>query len=336
MFVRTNIGENPVYQDFDAESKFDTAAYSFKSVMRQGNDFYDIFGRKIKPAYNTLIESPVPFYDDRTSEISKLIIHCSWGSQAGDLIDAFSRNEVSAHYIIDVDGVIIQCVSERKRGFHAGESYWGKDGGPAGNRKNLNDDSIGIEMCSQTMGQTPYTEKQFSSLKWLAASIAWRHRIKPYNITGHSDVAARRKADPGKMLNWEKLAEIGVGYWYNLNDAERMKGVSTRQALGIIGYNVRTEEDAAASTYAFLRHFCPDRVAVPANVRDVIKNVYPRDEQTRQELFRDKNIQQIAQAVAAQVIRIRMQEKNITLQVRQEHAGRIARQRIFDMQKCRS
>lgn len=266
---------------------------------------------QLKPAYNQIIKYPLNFCDDRTRDVDMLVIHSSPSKSAADLLDVFKRREVSAHFVIDYDGAIIECIDPAKRAWHAGQSYWRKAGGPSATQENLNANSIGIEICSTTMGQTSFTEKQENSLKWLAASLAWQYKIKPYQIVGHSDIASARKPDPGKMLPWEKLADIGVGFWYNLRDSKNLPDISTKRALAIIGYDVRNNEVAAASAYAFLRRFIPHRVEVPKKMLDVISNVYPKDPIVQQELLNNKVTNVISRAVARRVINYQIQEKRI-------------------------
>lgn len=263
----------------------------------------------LKPAYNTIIQEPMTFYDERSRDIDMLVIHSSPSKSADDLIDVFKSREVCTHYVIDKDGAIIQCVDERYRAWHAGASYWRKTGGPGATQANLNANSIGIEICSPTLGQTPFTDAQIASLKWLTASIVWRHKIKPYQIVGHSDIASARKPDPGKMLPWDQLADVGVSFWYKLPECRKLPDISTKRALAIIGYDVHNDDVAAASAYAFLRRFIPHRVSVPEKMLDVISNVYPKDPAVQKELLENKITNIVARATARQVINLQIQEK---------------------------
>lgn len=270
---------------------------------------------QLKPTYNTIVQEPLPFFDDRTREVDMLVIHSTPSKDAANLLDVFKRRQVCSHYVIDKDGAIVQCVDERYRAWHAGASYWRKEGGPAATQKNLNANSIGIEICSPTLGQTPFSDRQIESLKWLSASIVWRHNIKPYQIVGHSDIASARKPDPGKMLPWDRLAEVGVSFWYNLKDCKQLPDISTKKALAIIGYDVQNDDVAAASAYAFLRRFIPHRVSVPKKMLDVISNVYPKDPVIQQELLNNKITNIVARAAARCVINIQIKEKLLQRQL---------------------
>ncbi|MFC6268244.1 N-acetylmuramoyl-L-alanine amidase [Frigoriflavimonas asaccharolytica] len=139
---------------------------------------------------------------------------------------ALTQRGVSAHYLVNdkEDNQIYQLVDENKRAYHAGLSVWRND-------KNLNDNSIGIEITN--MGYTvdsigkkvfaPFNENQLKKVFKLVKDIADRYQIPPTNILGHSDVAPTRKQDPGPMFPWKKLyEEEKIGMWY---DDATMKNV---------------------------------------------------------------------------------------------------------------
>ena len=134
-------------------------------------------------------------------------------------ITALTERSVSAHYLVNDldDKEIYQLVDENKRAYHAGISVWRND-------KNMNDNSIGIEIAN--MGYTldslgkrvfvPYNETQLKKVFALVKDIADRYQILPTNILGHSDIAPTRKQDPGPLFPWKKLyEEENVGMWYD-------------------------------------------------------------------------------------------------------------------------
>jgi N-acetylmuramoyl-L-alanine amidase len=47
----------------------------------------------------------------------------------------------------------------------------------------------------------------------LAADIVARHPIPGRNVVGHSDVAHRRRMEPGELFDWPRLAAAGIGLW---------------------------------------------------------------------------------------------------------------------------
>lgn len=112
--------------------------------------------------------------------------------------------EVSAHYLIDVDGRILRMVDEDKRAWHAGAGQWG-------NVTDINSRSIGIELANT--GAVPFAAAQMDALEALLYDINSRHAIRPERVIGHSDMAPARKIDPGPRFDWHRLAHQGLAVW---------------------------------------------------------------------------------------------------------------------------
>lgn len=134
---------------------------------------------------------------------------------------------VSAHYLVPdptdtgyqaagFNGVrIFNLVDENERAWHAGASKWG-------NRNNLNDTSIGIEIVNLASGNgeyitfPPFNPQQIEAVTQLAQNILQRYPdITPVNVVAHSDIAPGRKSDPGPQFPWRQLYHAGVGAWYD-------------------------------------------------------------------------------------------------------------------------
>lgn len=99
------------------------------------------------------------------------------------------ESKVSAHYLIDKNGIIYQLVHEEDVAWHAGVSFWqGKD--------NVNNFSIGIELVNKNDGLDPYPEAQLSSCGQLTRAICADNNIAPHDVIGHLDIAPGRKDDP--------------------------------------------------------------------------------------------------------------------------------------------
>ena len=113
--------------------------------------------------------------------------------------------EVSAHYLIDVDGTIDQLVDEARRAWHAGVSEW--DG-----ETDINSRSIGIELVNKGAGSDyhPFPAAQMAALIDLITDIVARHDIAPKDVVGHEDIAPGRKIDPGPKFDWERLRRLGL------------------------------------------------------------------------------------------------------------------------------
>ena len=202
------------------------------------------------------------------TEIDQLIIHCSFETDIERVLK--EKNYTGAHYVIHRDGTILQCIDESKRAYHAGVASWAEVRGGA---DNVNAHSIGIEVENPTFGSTTeYTPEQMDSLIRLSKSIIARHHIKPHNVIGHSDVAPDRKADPGVLMPWRKLAEAGIGIFPKYTELPAPKAeTNLRKLLESIGYKTEVElrrkkgyeeiteiKDILPLAWrSFMRHFMP-------------------------------------------------------------------------------
>ena len=118
--------------------------------------------------------------------------------------------KVSSHYLINRRGKIFSLVQNRYVAWHAGKSCWGR-------HKNLNKNSIGIELVNKghQFGYTSFKKKQISSLVNLCKKLIKKYKIKKKNVIGHSDIAPLRKIDPGEKFPWKYLAKNKVGIWHD-------------------------------------------------------------------------------------------------------------------------
>ena len=118
--------------------------------------------------------------------------------------------KVSSHYLINRRGKIFRLVQDRHVAWHAGKSCWGR-------HKNLNENSIGIELVNKghQFGYTSFKKKQISMLINLCKKLIKKYKIKKKNIIGHSDIAPLRKIDPGEKFPWKYLAKNKVGIWHD-------------------------------------------------------------------------------------------------------------------------
>lgn len=191
----------------------------------------------------------LPFSERENKTIDFIIIHCC-GYSLDKAVASFKENDVSAHYIIDDRGCILQLVPDEKCAWHAGKSSWHDVNG-------LNQRSIGIEMCSPSLGQNNYPDEQISALMKLLAILCKKYKIPAQNILGHSDVAPTRKPDPGKAFPWKKLAQHNFGSWYDIHNAPKVTTENLQKCLQIIGYDT---SDMSAALCAFCRHFYPTKI----------------------------------------------------------------------------
>ena len=104
---------------------------------------------------------------------------------------------VSAHFLIERTGRMVQFVPVGQRAWHAGVSRWC-------GREACNDFSIGIEL--EGCDELPFTDAQYAALADLLDDL--REVIPglgPEQLTGHSDIAPGRKTDPGPHFDWQRV-----------------------------------------------------------------------------------------------------------------------------------
>lgn len=213
-----------------------------------------------------------PNHNDRRGRaVDMILIHYTGMRSAGEslarLCDPAAK--VSAHYLIDEQGVVSRLVAEDRRAWHAGVAWW--DG-----ESDINACSIGIELQNpgHEFGYRAFPEQQIAALIALAADIAARQEVPAARILGHSDVAPTRKTDPGELFPWERLAEAGLGAWPEAWDpAHAVDPDGARPALARIGYGWLTGPDAdtAAVIRAFQRHWLPERISGEADADTLLR-----------------------------------------------------------------
>lgn len=227
---------------------------------------------------------------ESNSRVRHLVLHYTDDDLKGSLI-SLTGDQVSAHYLLTQPmpetGLprVYPLVAEERRAWHAGVSQWGE-------RSNLNDTSIGIEIVnagpqalvplppgeqedasaavarrwSPARDFAPWDEAQISALITLMKPIIARHDIKAVDVVGHSDIAPERKIDPGPRFPWKRLHEAGIGAWPRSPDVRCFQrqladeGLPARQdlltALTHYGYPVDHARPELAIA-AFQAHFRP-------------------------------------------------------------------------------
>ena len=121
------------------------------------------------------------FNDRKSNNIEIIVIHYTALSSISNSLKYLcsKKNKVSSHYLISQEGKIYSLVSERKRAWHAGQSYW------RGNT-DINSISIGIELdYSPSYKNNKFTLKLNSSLIFLLKKLIKKYRISTENILGH-------------------------------------------------------------------------------------------------------------------------------------------------------
>jgi N-acetylmuramoyl-L-alanine amidase len=196
--------------------------------------------------------------------IDMLVLHYTGMQSAAAALDRLCdpAARVSAHYLVEEDGAVWRLVPEDRRAFHAGVSCWRGE-------IDLNQVSIGVEIANpgHEWGYRPFPEPQMAAVERLCGDLIGRWPIRPDRVVGHSDIAPERKADPGELFDWRRLAAAGIGLWPQpAADRARPRGqavgvverAAALAALATIGYCVHPGEETAAIA-AFQRRFRPAR-----------------------------------------------------------------------------
>jgi N-acetylmuramoyl-L-alanine amidase len=216
---------------------------------------------------------PSPNHDERAqgTAIDILLLHYTGMATTAAAIERLCdpSAKVSAHYVIDEGGEILQLVPEARRAWHAGLSSW--EGAT-----DINSRAIGIEIGNpgHSFGYPDFPDAQIEAVIALGRDIVVRHHIGAGRVLAHSDVAPERKSDPGEKFPWARLHRAGIGAWAApIPDAgaaacgpgDRGAAVAALQdALKRYGYGIEAnglyDDLTMAVVTAFQRHFRPARV----------------------------------------------------------------------------
>ncbi|WP_298066101.1 1,6-anhydro-N-acetylmuramyl-L-alanine amidase AmpD [uncultured Acinetobacter sp.] len=102
--------------------------------------------------------------------------------------------QVSAHLLILRTGEVIQFVNFNDRSWHAGRSSYLA-------QQECNDYSIGIEL--EGSDDLPFEAEQYQALVDVVATLRQAYPKIQNHIAGHSDIAPKRKTDPGPYFDWQ-------------------------------------------------------------------------------------------------------------------------------------
>jgi N-acetylmuramoyl-L-alanine amidase len=213
---------------------------------------------------------PSPNHGPRARSVSALVLHYTGMPSAESALELLCSpiHEVSAHYVVEEDGAVLQLVPEARRAWHAGVSSWAGE-------TDINSASIGVEIVHPGhIDPHPYPTPQINAVIALCRDICARRAIAPQRVLAHSDIAPRRKIDPGEFFPWDALAAAGVGRDIAPMPPDTgpaldldMAGAAVsdlQRRLSAFGYKVTEtgvyDEDTAAAVSAFQRHFRRARV----------------------------------------------------------------------------
>ncbi len=147
-------------------------------------------------------KTPATRTAERDSSVDMIVLHSTETDSLKETINYLTLDKnriVSAHYVIDQDGMVYHLTPTNLKTFHAGVSSWTLHTGET--VSNINDRSIGIEF--QRGGTQNYTPAQIRAGLELTKSLMEHYNIHPHNIVAHADIAPKRKSDPCKDFPWE-------------------------------------------------------------------------------------------------------------------------------------
>ncbi|HYG43259.1 MAG TPA: N-acetylmuramoyl-L-alanine amidase, partial [Bordetella sp.] len=192
------------------------------------------------------------------SRVRYIVLHYT-STNGPHSLELLSQGVVSTHYLVTDDPRprVYRLVDENRSAWHAGASSWYA-------QVSLNPVSIGIELVNagrrdQAGGATgwqPYPEAQVQVLILLLRDLIARHGVHPENIVAHSDIAPQRKTDPGPLFPWKRLADAGIGRWYDEAQAAAHWVTLQRQGLPDVAW---FQQQLARLGYASPRHGRLDR-----------------------------------------------------------------------------
>ncbi|MCM1960734.1 1,6-anhydro-N-acetylmuramyl-L-alanine amidase AmpD [Acinetobacter modestus] len=107
--------------------------------------------------------------------------------------------QVSAHLLILRTGEVIQFVNFNDRSWHAGRSSYLA-------QKECNDYSIGIEL--EGSDDLPFEIEQYQALVEVVTLLRQAYPKIQNHIAGHSDIAPKRKTDPGLYFDWQLFRQL--------------------------------------------------------------------------------------------------------------------------------
>lgn len=176
------------------------------------------------------IDDPIPGGDAMPIRRC-VVLHFTGGASGASSVEAMKQRGVSAHIVVERDGVIRQCRPFNVKCAHAGVSRWqdpktGKKYGTA------NEYGIGIEIANagSDPGALKWAKKQgyktrmakhrnggpiveweeFPDAQMKAVTALCVALVKQYNlddVTGHDCIAPDRKDDPGPCLQMEAIRD---------------------------------------------------------------------------------------------------------------------------------
>ncbi|WP_137130232.1 N-acetylmuramoyl-L-alanine amidase [Rhizobium sp. FY34] len=225
---------------------------------------------KLVPDFVGARVEPSPNHGERVDGVAPdmLILHYTGMPDHGQALSWLKNveSQVSSHYFVWPDGRVVQMVPEARRAWHAGKSSWAGE-------TDINSRSIGIEIANagHPGGLPEFPDEQIEAVIALCRDCMARWSIPTERVLGHSDVAPKRKVDPGEKFPWKRLHDNGVGHLVEpgairggryFQRGESGQPIEALQGmLALYGYGVEITGEFCERTEgvveAFQRHFRP-------------------------------------------------------------------------------
>ncbi|MBM3493199.1 MAG: hypothetical protein FJX72_02570 [Armatimonadetes bacterium] len=146
-----------------------------------------------EPAQWAFVASPNVDARPPGAQVTCVVMHATEIESLIATIGCFRARatKVSAHFVVDKDGMVVQMVPVTRRAWHAGRSALE---GVA----HVNDFSVGIEMINRGDGHDPYPGSQIEAAAQIVRSLRRRYAIPDRRVVSHAHVARPmgRKVDP--------------------------------------------------------------------------------------------------------------------------------------------
>lgn len=161
----------------------------------------------------------------RTIKPKGIILHHTAGSFKGSVSWCLqAKSKVSYHYIIDIDGEIIQLAKNNQRAWHAGRSSFK-------GFKNCNDFMIGIAVSGDT-NKRLLTNLEVESVSKLCVKLMAKYNFGIDWVTTHLEVSLGRKNDidirANKLIK-NRIAEIlGANIDYIVKAGDTLFAIAQR------------------------------------------------------------------------------------------------------------
>lgn len=137
-----------------------------------------------------------PNFDDRPPgvRVDCVVLHATVIEARPSLMHLIDPHSVvSAHYLVDRDGSVVQMIATDKRAWHAGISIFR-------GVQHVNDFSVGIEMVNRNDGIDPFTNRQYFAVAHIIGLLRRKYGyvIPNDRIISHAAIAVPkgRKSDP--------------------------------------------------------------------------------------------------------------------------------------------